>query len=196
MITVLALTGIMADLPQWHEHKGETRDQTMHRLRPTASAIHAAAQRATCYGRVECKRHWAWSANEAMAALVTTGWWESRFAQHVIDGKCRPYECDPVKLPDGTILHKAAGAYQQQAAGLISVSEWKKLPGHPGRQAWAAVRMLGASRDKCKTVAGMFSQYGTGKHCGWGKAPARARTYTRILARLEALPDSEKLRTQ
>ncbi len=194
MITVLALTGIMADLPQWHEHKGETRDQTMARLRPTASGIHQAAQRSTCYGRVECKRVWQSSTKSAMAVLITTGWWESRFAQHVIDGKCRKWECDPVKLADGTIFHKSAGAWQQQVAGPILLKEWKLLPGSPKRQAWAAIRVLAVSKKTCKTYDGMFSLYATGRWCGWKHSPARVRTFNKVLVKIKALPDSEEMR--
>ena len=193
MITITELLIIMATLPVPYEHAKETKTQRFERLRPVASAIHGAAQRATCYGRVECSAYWSGSKNQAIAALVSTGWWESRFAQRIIDHKCRKNECDSVLLPDGTVFHKSAGAWQQQAGGVVTVLEWQRLPGSPRRQAWAAVRTLGRSKDACKTPAGMFSMYGTGKHCGWAGAVPRVRTYNKVLRKLDAIRDVEAM---
>ena len=184
MTTILELLIVLATLPVPMEHSKETKEQRLTRLRPVANAIHGAAERATCSGIAECTPHWPGTANQAIAALISAGWWESRFAQHVIDGKCRPYECDPIKLANGTIFHKAAGAWQQQVAGPILYAEWKTLPGNPEAQAWAAVRVLASSKRACKTTNGMFSMYATGRWCGWKHSAARVRTYQRILGKL------------
>lgn len=88
------------------------------------------------------------SADEA-AFLVALGMHETRFEARLIDGDCKPWECD----------HGAArGAFQlhRGAAG----ADWELLPGNIDAQARSAVRMVRWAFRVCKTPVGAFRALG------------------------------------
>lgn len=169
-----------------------------------ASSIHRAAHTlTTCTPTIgedgeekACRPLWVWGRTELVAALLTMGYWESRFLRRIGDGQCRKWECDAYKLPDGRIAHRARGFYQVQLTGGIDLAEWKGMLGATSEQAQytAALvsgRMLARHRHRCKTREGMIAGYARGNVCVWNRAGNRVLFMGRTHAKLTAPPPSE-----
>jgi hypothetical protein len=84
---------------------------------------------------------------QEIAFTSTWAKFESGFAEHVVAGRCRRWECDAHKLADGTIEHRARGFCQlhERAAG----SDWDLLPGDIDAQARACTRMARWALGRC-----------------------------------------------
>jgi hypothetical protein len=134
---------------------------------------------------------WPYPAEELAALLVMEGWYESKFVWRVHAGKCRLKlgECDVAIDSRGRLFAKAAGTWQVQASQLVPFREWRTLTGtdqaSTDRAAWAAAKILSASRKRCGRgnywPEATISLYATGRSCRWRGAPQRARTFRRLL---------------
>ena len=116
---------------------------------------------------------------EVAAMLVAAGWWESRFALHVHEGRCRVSigECDHGRARSPWQLHRSA---------RMTADEWATMNGADFEAtrlaALHAARTLAAARGRCGSVEGAFALYATGSSCHWSGAAARVRLTQRILA--------------
>lgn len=170
-------------------------------LADVARSIESAAYHATCSGpwaeadETICKAVWPKSQLPELAGLLlTTGYYESRLLKRIAAGRCRRDECDATKLPDGRVWHRARGLYQIQNSGLLPSGEWARLAGvrevPMHRSAYAAARILAASRARCARFGGSdafvatLSGYGTGMSCSWRGAKPRADMAKRIAAKI------------
>lgn len=154
------------------------------RMSTIAQAIGAASSRATCAGWPEgskCKPIWPGTQKSLALLTLTVGWWESRFAQNVHAGKCKPYECDAARRA-GRIVFLARTPWQMHKTGYTA-HVWDKLIGtelEPTREAaWAAARILSDGRTSCGTNFGAVSRYANGR-CAWRGAHNRIRFFKKL----------------
>jgi hypothetical protein len=180
----------------------ETSAQRYQRLSALAAAIDGAGDYATCsgpYATVDwCRPVWPrQSGRQLKVMLVMLGKAESNFAERVHAGRCRPDECDAIRLHDGSTFHRARTPWQLQHSSLTA-PQWEEMVGAefwPSFQAaYAASKVLGASWSKCRRDAQLaklsgswetwaVSGYATGgRTCAWSRAPGRVAEYQRLLA--------------
>jgi len=182
------LTVLLLSLTPFHKDaKHENPEERAERMSIIARAIDDAADRATCAGEYAtegCAKIWPHSKKHLATMLVTLGYWESRFALHVQQGKCGPTECDAVKLRDGTIYHRARSYWQIQATGLVARNDWSGMIGTDliptARASWTAAKVVSAAARRCAKRApswemGAISGYAGGIGCTWRKAGPRVR---------------------
>lgn len=159
-----------------------------------STGIVSAAAEATCtldWSYADwCKPRWTLSREELEAALITVGYWESRFLARIGRGECRKNECDAYKDVQGRIHHRARGFYQVQRTGLIKNQEWHDMV---GTGAWnyftassVAARVLASNRAWCKSPHGMFSGYARGGYCSWRGAGVRTVFFHKVIVKLQA----------
>lgn len=174
-------------LPPAHADEAEVGRQA--RMETIADAVRQATQRATCmgvYSKEGCEPLWPkQEAPEDLAALIITkGWWESRFAKNVHEGRCRSYECDAVKLASGVVIHRARTPWQFQRTSY-SAPFWESMVGvelEPTRNAaWVAAQILSAGYRACRSYQGALNWYGVGR-CESKKFASRYRTFLELRA--------------
>lgn len=160
---------------------GETWNERKARMSNVAHAIDTASAWSTCTGKFKvkkCVRKWPESQKQLAMLLVTKGWWESRFARNVHEGKCKSYECDATKLANGMIYHRARTPWQLQKTSFVRGNEWKNMVGTDERStgiaAVVASRALSSGYNRCGTITGAISSYAGTGGCRWSKAGNRA----------------------
>lgn len=159
----------------------------------TAGAVAEATCSEGYADLVECVPLWpASQAPELVALLVTLARFESGLSPRIGAGRCRPDECDAVKLPGGLVQHLALGYWQLHRTGLASSDEWREARGarlwNVHTQALIASRVLAASVGQCRgsgapVLRAAISGFATGGRCWWGGAPARERVALSVLNR-------------
>ena len=191
-LSTSVMTLLLALPPSYADQDEQNRSE---RIETIASAIAQATSRACCtgaYASDECSRLWAGSEESLAALIVTKGWWESRFALNVHRGECKAYECDAVKLANGTIIHRARTPWQFQRTAF-SDPMWDVMVGtelEPTRNAaWTAARILSHGMKSCRNVEGAIAWYATGR-CSWSRAKDRYATYRKLTSLLASRPDA------
>lgn len=168
---------------------GETPEDRRERIETIASSIDTVAMYGACEATdADCDSR-AWVVGdgrlkrlELTAALMVVGRFESGYARHVHENKCRLKigECD-----NG----RARSPWQFQRTDLTRV-QWWAYRGADQRStdmaAYAAAKVLGRARVNCGSWEGAFAQYATGGGCHWKWAPMRASAYEKTLAELRA----------
>lgn len=174
---------LMSLPPAYADRQEPDREQRMEII---AEAISHATARASCsetYALPECKPIWSKSPYRLGALLVTKGWWESRFAKNVHEGKCLPYECDAKKIGK-LVIHMARSPWQLQRTSYTK-GLWHQLEGEDFEStrnaAWVAAKILAKGMDRCHTERGALSWYAVNR-CDWSKAGNRFLTYKKIIA--------------
>jgi len=164
----------------------ETWDERTERMEVVATAIDNAASKATCqdrYENKECVRTWTGSNKQLALLLITKGWWESKFAKNVHEGKCREFECDAIKV-GGNVIHKARTPWQMQQTGFLRRGEWEGMVGSDLRStaiaAIVAARILGSGLKRCKNIHGAMASYGGVKKCDWRGVDKRYNWFLRL----------------
>lgn len=179
------ITAILLSLEPSYSDK-ETWEERSARMELIATAIDDASSKATCsdkYDMPKCEKTWPKDKKTLGLLLVTKGFWESKFAKNVHDGKCRVYECDAYTV-GGKVRHRAKSLWQIQKTGLVSSEEYAKM-GLPSLEsttisANVAVRHLTLGMNTCKTISGTIAVYGGAKSCFWKGAAPREAFYKRI----------------
>jgi len=202
-LATILLTLMIAFPVAYLDRGQETSDQREARLSDTARAIDDATLKATCQGpwkTAKCQRYWTGHREDLAILLVTIGFWESRFALNVHQGKCKKWECDAELGPNGTIVHKARTPWQMQRTSF-SEPEWDKMVGidyeATFHAAYAAAKSLSPGYRKCGNVYGAISIYAGAGTCKWEDGRNRVAFYGRLRAkyrklvqeRLEQVPD-------
>lgn len=178
--------------PYFGDHE-EPIDRTV-RYEVISSSIDTAARYGACEkGDPDCDDR-AWVVGdgsikrlELTAALIVLGRFESGYARHVHQNRCRVLigECD-----NG----RARSPWQFQRTELTR-RQWWSYKGADQRStetaAYAAAIVLGRARANCGSWEGAFAQYATGGACKWKYSAPRAAAYEKTLVelrRLVALP--------
>lgn len=179
------ITAILLSLDPSHSDN-ETWDERAARMEIIATAIDDASSKVTCseqYNTPTCEKTWPLDKKSIALLLVTKGYWESRFAKNVHEGKCRSYECDAYKV-NGGIRHRARSSWQIQRTSLVSVEEYNTMNSSSIEStttaANVAARYLTIGMKSCKTIKGAMSIYGGGKVCDWPGAAPREAFYKRL----------------
>ena len=140
------------------------------RIQTIAEATAQAVGLASCLGPYEkttCEKIWNDSPQDLAALIVTKGWWESRFSKNVHEGKCKPYECDPVTIRQtGKIMHLARTPWQFQRTAF-SEPFWEKMVGtdldSTRYAAYTAAVILSRGKNACKSNQGAIIWYARGR---------------------------------
>lgn len=176
----------VASLPLWHQDSDEEEEHRAWRIDNVARGVALAADLATCTGdwrdEEDCEPAWPVERKlELVGALISQGWWESRYAQHVHEGRCRVHigECDG---------GKARSPWQIQTSALVTDVEWYDMLG-AGEEpteiaARCAARILAVGLKRCGSLEGAISSYATGRTCKWSKAADRVRHARRMTEEL------------
>jgi len=125
-----------------------------------------------------------WQHEPAKLAYFITmqGWYESKFEERIHAGKCLRHECDAVfwNTPSGKkifMYHQARTPWQLHKTFYISSEEWKSMIGTDLASTTLAAtvsgRILGFTRNRCKSDLGAIGLYATGKTCKWAGAQGR-----------------------
>lgn len=164
----------------------ETWDERVERMTIVASAIVEASSKATCqdnYDVVDCKKTWPGSKKSLALLLVTNGYWESKFAKNVHEGKCKSYECDAHEV-NGNVYHRARSPWQIQKTGLVTKQDYDKMNSSTLESttisAMVATKHLSIGMNSCKTIIGAMSIYGGVKSCKWEGVKNRAEFYKKL----------------
>jgi hypothetical protein len=168
----------------------ETAAERAARMQETASYIADGVNRATCTGRyavADCRRVWNGNKRDLAAAVISLGFYETRYAQAVSEGKCHT-------LPKGMRCDngKALGFWQQWVAACPEA--WAAERGSEAERragAWCAARLLANHYNYCRTLTGSidpwiaaYSMYG-GQGCkAWPGAEKRRLLLTKVLSKL------------
>lgn len=187
---VKAITGLLDNLPT-HYLDTETPSERKVRLNTIATSIDRAASRAVCeapYASTKfrtCTPIFKGTKDEMVILLVTIGFWESRFAQNIHEGKCRAWQCDPIQYKDTAgniikVVHKAHTNWQLQYNTSIA-TEWRVMVGTDQNStdaaAWASAKMLSRGYNSCGNVWGSISKYAGVRSCKWSKGKKRVDFY-------------------
>lgn len=109
---------------------------------------------------------------EERVALVVDGWFESRYAAYVLEGRCldgpRGARCDPGK--DG----------KPRARGPWQVWSWCKKTGLDA-EAKCVIDQMRLGLVRCSSWEGAFSAL-HGPMCGWSGATRRVQLMRKLLA--------------
>lgn len=195
LLILLSLDPSYSDREPW--------DVRVQRLSIIAQAIDDASSKATCedsYAAPTCQKTWGKSKKDLALLLVTKGFWESRFAKNVHEGKCAPLECD-MEVVRGVVYHRARSPWQiQRVPSLVSESEYKlmKTASLEGTKTSAnvATRYLVMGLNACHTIKGAISMYG-GAGCNWEGIANRYSFFNSISLKSETdfKKDVEKRKT-
>lgn len=195
MFTETLLAAALSFTP-WHGDAESTTAREA-RLRTIAEAINIATLHSVCSERAPtfpilpgeeegvdapktCRPTWRGPARDLALLLLTQAYYETRFAQHVHEGKCRVHlgECDG---------GKATSLWQLQAGAHLPKERWEKLSGTglaaTTHAAFEAGRALGRGRNYCGSTVGAISLYATGRTCGWKPAKQREMFLRRLSAK-------------
>lgn len=126
---------------------------------------------------------------ETAAALLALGFHESRFAAYVGEGRCH-------EGPKGARCDngKARGYFQLWLVACPSA--WRLEPGSReslraearcAARAWRGARLRCRNRHPAGPIAGAFAGY-RGADCEWSRGARRAKTWDRLVGRLNAAP--------
>jgi len=185
-ITSGIILSMLLSLPPAYVDRDET--DRGERMQTIAEAIAHVSDRATCtdpYDDPRCQPIWNGSELDLAALLVTKGWWESRFAKNVHEGKCGPEECDATRLRNGAIVHRARSPWQIQRTSY-SEALWDDMQGSGFEQtrnaAWVAARILSDGKHKCRSNFGALSWYAVQK-CSSQMAKNRLFTFEKLTKR-------------
>lgn len=191
---IATILTLLLSLPSYYTDK-ETTEERTERMTVIATAIANASSAGTCsdlHDTEDCEPIWKGSKEQLAVALITVGFWESRFAKHIHENKCRPGyekspghwvrgECDEVIIRNpktGKITRRyfaSRTVFQMQYDSGIK-SEWGHMSGTglqpTSHAAWAATKKL--SRCYPTTPKKMFMCYAGTKNPNWSGAKPRA----------------------
>jgi hypothetical protein len=143
-----------------NQYDTETLEQRTVRMGTIAVSMDDTADRALCLGRFKtkgCKVIWRGTKTELALAMITRGHFESRFAQNVHEGKCKSWQCDPIKKK-GRKYFRARTVWQLHREGK-SQDEWDGMIGTDmiatNMAAWAATRKVSLTYAGCRPGKGV-----------------------------------------
>lgn len=124
------------------KHDTETAEERAARIKVIAESIEIAAD----------------GDQEVAAFLLMTGLFETRFARHVHEGRCKPEECDG---------GKARTVWQVWRLKSMSAEQWHGMLGSDlestTNAAKYAARLFIMKRNYCRSTIGAINAYASGK---------------------------------
>ena len=175
---LLSLQPPFADKETWEDRSA--------RMEIVAVAIDDASSKSTCtekYDTKDCTKIWPGEKKDLALLLVTQGYFESKFAKNVHEGKCKPYECDSYRK-NGAVIHRARSLWQIQKTNLVTREEYTKMKSSSQESttlsANVAVRYLLTGMKSCKTIRGALAVYTGAKSCTWSGIAPREAFYKKI----------------
>lgn len=180
---------MLLGLPPHHlDHESAVDRQA--RLAVVASAISDSAKRAVCaeeYRTEQCRPIWPGAELDLAALLVVQAYSESRLAKNVHEGRCRQYECDPVRVrTTGEVRHRARSLWQIHDIAPVH-EEWDVMVGADFEStrvaAWAAAKILSRGYRACGHIEGSITQYAGVNGCRWSEAARRGKLVSSLAAR-------------
>lgn len=196
------LFALLMGLPA-HRLDNEEAGARQNRMHVIAEAIADASQRATCsgiYSSSECVPIWPLGSSELSALLLTEAYSESRLARNVHEGKCRAWECDPVRSAyTGQVRHRARSIWQIQRSSHVE-AEWDQMLGADQAStsiaAWAAAKLLTRGYRSCGSIGGAISRYAGIDGCNWSESEKRVRFYKSLRERIRRAEQRQKDESQ
>jgi hypothetical protein len=168
----------------------ESSDERAARMQSTAAYIHDAVSHATCtgsYATDACKRVWNGNKRDLAAAVIALGFYETRYAQAVYEGKCHT-------LPKGMRCDNGNAITYWQQWRAACPEAWAAERGSEDESrsgAWCAARLLANHYNYCRTLTGSIdpwvAAYGmyAGKGCkAWPGAETRRSMMSKVLTKL------------
>lgn len=185
-ILVKAVTAVMLTFPKWYGD-GETTEERRTRTEVLAEAQVSAVRALMCStpeedDSDECRPYFEGHELPILSALITIGRFESAFAKHIHDNKCRVRmgECDG---------GRAKSPWQFHATSLVR-DLWVKYVGSDYESTYSGAKaagiILSRSLYNCGTWQGAFSQYATGQSCKWSGAEVRHKFFKKVDVTLRA----------
>lgn len=154
------------------------------RMAVIAVSIVQATEEATCTGVFEkdgCKPKFKGKPDELAVGLFTIAKFETRFAKHVHEDQCRPWECD---------AGRAKGLFQIHASKTVPIELWKQLGGTSQEATLLSTRaaaVMWSRAWQCGSLARSFSGYITSYCRATGEGERRAKDYLANLGRFRQL---------
>ncbi len=177
MITKATLVALMMTFPTWREYdQGETKEARQERFETIVAPAMIQASEEVIWSRGK---------DQMILALVTEGYFESRFARFVHNGECLKKKgyCDNGRAISIWQLQKGQGQTREEWLGLghMTLDSTTKA-------AKEAAKRFANSYSTCKlSLNGAFSLYATGNSCSWSRAKVRVRTMERLESKVRAL---------
>jgi hypothetical protein len=200
---IAAIVTILIGLPAYYTDQ-EAPEEREARLRTIATAIATSCDEATCVSQGEdCVPVFSGTLNQCVAASITMGFWESRFAKHIHEGKCRSGyrskttgkwikgECDEHVAFNvhGQMIGQvftSRSMWQMKYDSLIA-DEWHGMNGTSQEAtnlaAWAATKKLG--RCWGGNARSAFVCYAGSRNKNWPGAKPRVIFYEARLRQLQ-----------
>ncbi len=191
-LETIILTLLLSLQPWYEDAKREKPEAREARLAVVAQSVARATAILTCDGASEedkCERKWNGSRESLAVMLVNLGWWESRYALHVHQNRCRVLigECD---------AGRARSPWQLQISRQVEIRRWAKIAGTSrpatNEAAHAAADVFAMAHGRCKSMEGAIAMYATGKVCKWKRSGDRMAHYRKLLARFEEIREKDQ----
>lgn len=187
MLTFKHILLILQSISPYYEDK-ETAQERTDRMTILANSIDYAAHASVCQklsaeGTKKCKKLFDGDPIYMAAMLLTIGRFESAFAKHVHENKCRTKqgECDG---------GRARSPWQFQNTPLTS-KWWVKYKGADLKStkigAWAATNVIANAFKGCGSWQGSIAMYATGSTCKWSRAKERYDWFVKTNIQLRKL---------
>mgnify|MGYP001301592532 CR=1 FL=1 len=169
--------------PAWKDPEPAAEREA--RLQGYGVALAHEAERLTCTGEFAptpekpCKPEWRGTWQQLVVAVGGHGWFESKLARNIQEGKCRPLQCDPrwardkkghfVRDAEGQKVrfYRARSVFQLQATTPAAREVWDRMLGL-GQEAVSA-SVYAATRffvvHQCKNDMLKILSSGSGQGC-------------------------------
>jgi hypothetical protein len=179
MTMFTAILGMLNALRPFHM---DAEDVVARNARMTviASSIVRATEEATCTGEFSkdgCVPKFKGKSEELAIGLFTIGKFETRFAKHVHEDRCRPWECD---------VGQAKSLFQVHVSKIIPINVWLRLGGTSPEATLLSARAAAAMWSRawqCGSPDRAFAGYMT-SYCQATRAgETRAKDYLSNLGR-------------
>lgn len=203
-MTAYILLLLLAVSPSYTDN--ETWEERSARMSVVANAIDDTISWATCTDQFKatedkpCTIQWSGTKKNLALLLVTMGYWESRFAKNVHEGKCKPKECDPATV-NGVLIHRARSPWQIQRTSFVKEGEWVGMVGTELRPttiaARIATRVFVSSIKRCPSMYGALSGYAN-MGCTWDGIANRYKWLVKMESKKEEdlKKDAEREKTK
>lgn len=154
------------------------------RMAVIAASITQATEEATCTGasaKDGCKPKFKGKPDELAIGLFTIAKFETRFAKHVHEDRCKPWECD---------VGRAKSLFQVHITKAVPVEVWRRLGGTSPEatlQSARAAAAMWARAWQCASLDRAFAGYMTSYCRATPEGERRAKDYLVNLGRYRRL---------
>lgn len=183
-----AILSMLVATQPFHQDK-EAPEQRSVRMAVIASSITQATEEATCTGTFavsDCKPKFKGKSDEIAMGLFTIAKFESRFAKHIHEDKCKPWECD---------AGEAKSLFQVHVTKTVPREVWERLGGTSPEATLQSARAAAAMWSQawqCSSLARAFAGYMTSYCLAIGEGETRAKDYLANLGRYRRLTKEQQ----